>query len=54
MGGARGTPVGFTPQTSGLVQRGGGGISNYQLLLLHLQLYLQLHLHLYLLHQCRA
>ena len=27
MGGARGTPVGFTPQTSGLVQRGGGGIS---------------------------
>tara|TARA_Y100000004_G_scaffold176081_1_gene216331 strand:- start:519 stop:1280 length:762 start_codon:yes stop_codon:yes gene_type:complete len=27
MGGTRGTPVGFTPQTSGLVQRGGGGIS---------------------------
>ena len=27
MGGSVGTPVGFTPQTSGLVQRGGGGIS---------------------------
>ena len=27
MGGTTGTPVGFTPQTSGLVQRGGGGIS---------------------------